>query len=126
MNIPALTKALKFACLPTLSLLLLLFFAFFSISQTVAFISSDDTLAVLLRIAAFLGEVSLVSYYYTIYVKEEILKGNGDKGKKEEVYSRNRIFELNTDWDSSDKYCVHKTESPNIVYIERIPNYSDI
>lgn len=125
MNISALTKALKFACLPTLSLLLLLFFAFFSISETIAFISSNDTLAVLLRIIAFLGEVSLVSYYYKKYLKEEVIKGNGTISGKREVGSRTSIYELNRDWHSKDSYYIHKTESPNIIYLERVFESSD-
>ena len=91
MNIPALTKALKFACLPTLSLLVLLFFAFFSITKTVAFISSDDGFAIFLRIIAFLGEVLLVGIYYDKYRKEEIFLG---KTKKNNRRIRPRIAKI--------------------------------
>jgi hypothetical protein len=125
MNTKSLAKALKFACLPTLSLLLLLFFAFFSISKTVEFISSDDGLAITLRIVAFVAEVVLIGYYYAVYVKEEIIKGNTTTSGKRSVSGRSDLCDLENNWRGNDDYYVHKTESPNIVYIERVSSSSD-
>lgn len=124
MNMTALTKALKFACLPTLSLLLLLFFAFFSISKTIEFISSNDGLAITLRIVAFVAEVALIVYYYTVYAKEEVLKGNTTKSRKSSISSHSDIYDIKSNWDRGDKYFIHETDSSDVVYVERVPKSS--
>jgi hypothetical protein len=121
----ALMKALKFACLPTLSLLLLLFFAFFSISDTIAFISSNDGIAIALRVLAFLGEIIIVSIYYDKYRKEEVLEGKAEKRNKRKRDSRTNLYELKPRWDTGDTFFVIDTEDPNIVYVERVSKPSD-
>jgi hypothetical protein len=120
MNLTALTKALKFACLPTLSLLLLLFFAFFSISETIAFISSNDGIAVTLRVLAFITEIIVVGVYYDKYSKEEIFEGRTKKTNKRSVSGRTDLYDLNSRWSSSDDYFVMDTEDSNIIYVERV------
>lgn len=57
-------QALRFACLPTLSVLCLMFFAFFSIEKTLDFIGSSNGWAVTIRILLFLVEILLVWYMY--------------------------------------------------------------
>lgn len=118
MNVTALTKALKFACLPTLSLLALLFFGFFSITKTIEFIASDNGWAIFLRIVAFLAEVFLILYFYEEYKKEEII--NGIKAtNKGSISSYKEIYKIKNYWSSSDIYIVYETEDSNTVIIKR-------
>lgn len=124
MNLTALTRALKFACLPTLSLLLLLFFAFFSISETIAFISSNDGIAIALRVLAFITEIVVVWIYYDKYNKEDIFSGKSTKSNRRSIGARTDIYDINHRWSSSDDYFVMDTEDPNIVYVERVAKAS--
>ncbi len=124
MKTKALLRALKFVCLPTASLLLLLFFGFFSITKTIDFISSDSGWAIFLRVIVFLGEIGLVVYLYLIYLKEEtkneiIKKANGLT--KENVYADKRTRDLFYNASYSDEYVKHTTESKDIIIVERIP-----
>jgi hypothetical protein len=122
MNLVALSRALRFACVPTLSLLALLFFAFFSVTRTITFISSDDGAAVALRIVAFLAEVILVSCLYSKYRKEEVLKGNTGLKNKRERNSNYEIHDLKeSGWYKRDTYYVQDTDDDNIVYVQRVP-----
>lgn len=120
MNVTALTKALKFACLPTLSLLALLFFGFFSITKTIEFIASDNGWAILLRIVAFLAEVFLVLYFYDKYKTEEILEGNINIFNKTKYNSTKELYKLKDSWSSSDNYYVYDTNDSNVVCIKRV------
>lgn len=77
MKVKAFMMALKFACLPTLSLLVLLFFGFFSISKTIDFISSNNGWAIFLRIFCVILEIALIWFMYNKYLKEECIKSGG-------------------------------------------------
>ncbi len=76
MKIKLLFKALKFACLPTLSILILLFCGFFSITKAITWISSNEGLAIFLRVAMVIAEVILVSIMYLQYAKEDAIKNS--------------------------------------------------
>lgn len=71
MNGQALGKALKFACLPTISILILLAFGFFSVGNALQFVTSGASLAVALRVLLIVGEFILVLTMYNIYDKED-------------------------------------------------------
>lgn len=121
MNTVALTKALRFACLPTLSLLILLFFAFFDFGRTLEFISSTEPLAVVLRIVAFGGEVILVYFMYTKYLREEAIKGGGKVNSERYIRDSSYIRDIKVSWGSNDSYSVQDTEDSNVVLIIRKP-----
>lgn len=124
MKLTAFMRAIKFACLPTLSLLVLLFFGFFSISKTIEFISSDHTLAIIVRVIAVIAEIILVWLMYEKYLEEEILKSNHsdikNSGYKIDKYKS--IYQLVNNWNSNDKYELFDTPDGNIKIIKRIPN----
>lgn len=117
-------KALKFACLPTLSVLILLFFGFFSISKTIDFISSDSGWAIFLRVLLVLLELALVIIMYhhykdTDFDKQEIPNMCATEGK--ERYRSLGLYELFSDCNNGDKYYSYKTEENNVIVIKRIP-----
>lgn len=124
MNTTALLRALKFVCIPTLSLLVLLFFAFFSVSKTIAFISSDDGWAIALRIIAFIAEIVLVVWKYLEYNREEIFK-SGNKGEyiKEKGSSCQPYYEIRQilGHDKRGDYRYYQTTNVNIKILEFIP-----
>lgn len=126
MNTKYLFQALKFACLPTLSVLTILFFGFFNISNTIAFISSSNGWAVFLRIILVIAEIALVVIMYKHYEKQGII-ADASKGVKPEygrrlVDNTSHIRNLRQGWDSNDKFYAHTTENENIVVVERITN----
>jgi hypothetical protein len=63
-------KAAKFLFMPTVALLLLLFFWFFNVTKFVAFVTSENTGAAIFRIIAFLAEIILWCTFFEKYVKE--------------------------------------------------------
>lgn len=116
-------QALRFACLPTLSVLMLLFFGFFSISKTLEFISSNDGLAIAIRVLLFIAEVGLIlsmyDYYKKIGEREEVL-GSGEKsGVGINVSSRTYVHDIGH-WSYDDKFIMYATTNKDMVLIERI------
>lgn len=119
-------QALKFACLPTLSVLTLLFFGFFDIAKTIAFISSDSGWAITLRVLLVIVEAILIYIMYNHYEIEGDKKDKRDKAGISENedgtpvdYSKS-IYDLRRNWGSSDKYKYY-TKSDDIILIERTP-----
>jgi hypothetical protein len=104
MNIKIFAKALRFACLPTLSILVLLFCGFFSISKTLAFISSSDGWAIALRVGLMIAEIALIYIMYMQYleahIKEEKEKENVRIRAEKEV---KRLAALNSDLPKEKK-----------------------
>ncbi len=123
MKTKALMQALKFACLPTLSLLILLFFAFFSISKTIDFISSNNRFAIALRIITFLGEVALVYLMYRKYLKEEKIRIILNKDIKDyegsPVRFNKEIYLLFPNQDYNKGFTIHRTEFEDILLIRQ-------
>lgn len=121
-------QALKFVCLPTLSVLLLLFFAFFSITDALAFISASSAGAVTLRILLFIVEIVLVVIMYFKYQKEDILKNPEDQIKNN---SRIRakytnLSELNSEWVKSGyTIYVHDTGDSDLFVVQGIYKSND-
>jgi hypothetical protein len=119
MNKNAAFKALKFVCLPTLALLLLLFFAFFSITEALNYITSSNGVAITLRIAAFLAEVIVFIVMYDKYRLEEVVKNAGANGIGERIdsssYARH-LFEEGHN-SSNNQYRVHRTEDPSVIIL---------
>jgi len=132
MNIKVLMQALKFACLPTLSILVLLFFGFFSITETFAFISSSNGWAIALRIAIIIAEGGLVMYMYFHYleIEEKRLKHEALLSSKEslkegttkstEVSPYREVKDLYRSRVNTKGYRIYETESEDIVFIERL------
>lgn len=119
-------QALKFACLPTLSVLTLLFFGFFDIAKTIEFISSDSPWAITLRVLLVIAEMFLIYVMYDHYESEGEKKDKRDNAGISENdngtpidYSKS-IYDLKRDWKSSDKYNYY-TKSEDIILIERTP-----
>lgn len=137
MNIKILMQALKFACLPTLSILVLLFFGFFSITETFAFISSNSGWAIALRVAIVLAEGALVWYMYDHYLKIETEKiyreariKTKEDLKSEAVKSRDtsgwrEVKDLFPTTRGTVTYRQYDTESENIIFIERVTDKQD-
>lgn len=110
----ALMQAIQFACLPTISLLLLLFFGFFSIEKTISFITSDNGWAIAIRLIALLGEFGLIWYLYKEYADKEIILEKeahiqSQVNNKQELDYKTRSYStelhyLHTRWSSGDKY----------------------
>lgn len=127
MKIKLLFKALKFACLPTLSMLTLLICGFFSISKAIAWISSDAGLAIFLRVALVIAEIVLIYIMYEHYREEEQKKDivtNTEmylNRQKARTYSRSSEFRSISATNSSDDiFYIHDTEIPNTYIIEHI------
>jgi hypothetical protein len=120
MKTKALLKALKFMCLPTLAVLLLLFFGFFSISATIAFISSTAAFAVILRVLLVIAEIVLVVYMYHQYLDEEIVKEvaktrHGLSCTERTGYTElQQLFSMNR----GGSLYIYDTESPHVKVIE--------
>jgi len=127
MKIKILAQALKFACLPTLSVLLLLFFGFFSISKTIDFIASDNGFAIALRVIVVILEIVLVYFMYMHYAKIEVLK-NGTNNLEDkysyEISRNDYVKSLFKSDNYSDEFYVYESEYPNIKIIERKPKTS--
>lgn len=132
MNYKILFKSLKFAFLPTFSVLMLLFFAFFSISKTLAFIGSNNWIAILLRVILFVAEVGLVCYMYNQYIEEENLNAaislkEGDLKKEARSFDAesdlSRIFG-DPSYRNQDRFQVYKTigEDSNLRIVKRVTN----
>lgn len=121
MKVKAFMMALKFACLPTLSLLILLFFGFFSISKTIDFIASNNGWAVFLRILCVVMEIVLIWFMYDKYLKEESLKTAGKiVSSGDEVRMDKEICRCFGDtYNSKNKYYVHRTEHSDVIVIKR-------
>ena len=119
MKMKYLWPALKFACLPTLYILVLLFFGFFSISGTLAFIASSSGWAITLRVFAVISEIVLVYYMYNKYEEEDIINNPEISEHPKEISSRQSLYDIQNHWSSSDKYFLHKTNSSDIILIER-------
>lgn len=126
MKIRVLFQALKFACLPTLSILLLLFFGFFSISKTIAFISSDNGWAIFIRVVLVIAEIALVYVMYEHYNEEDTKKQifeNKDlplKKGREVIYHR-EVYQLFNSPNSNNKHIIYPTENDNLILVEREP-----
>lgn len=122
MKVKAFMMALKFACLPTLSLLVLLFFGFFSISKTIDFIASNNGWAIFLRIFSVIVEIALVWFMYNKYLKEESLKTAGKSvATGTRISNQDRIFECFGDTYSNNlnNYYLHRTEHSDVIVIKR-------
>lgn len=122
MNIKALFKAIRFAFLPTLSVLILLFFAFFSISKTIAFISSDSGWAIALRIFLVVAELAMIVIMYFHYLAEEI-KANPEENKRGgyPISTSKRVYDLFDGVGDRDDFTKYSTGSSNLILIERKP-----
>lgn len=118
-------QALKFACLPTLSILTLLFFGFFDIAKTIEFISSDNGWAIALRVFLVIAEMLLIygmyDYYKTEGDKKEIRERTGltDNDKGNYVSYSTSIYHLHENWGSQCNYKAY-IKSDDIVLIERV------
>lgn len=133
MNTKALMQALRFACLPTISVLILLFFGFFSITKTIAFISSDNGWAIAIRVILVIAEMCLIWFMYEIYDKqikaEEKKKANYSavhtdlselpKRKSERV---SEYKEVRSILPGGHKYVIYDTESPDVKILSRVIN----
>lgn len=124
MNFKILMQALKFACLPTISILTLLFFGFFSIDKTIEFIASDNGWAIALRVILVIAEIALVwimyDYYLDIAIKEKLFDSPESKLKGQKVSWNESTYNL-FQGDSSDAYIKYKTSKENYILIERKP-----
>ena len=124
MKLRAFTKALQYAFLPTASILLLLFFAFFDVSKTINFITSNSGVAIALRVIAFIAEATLVTIFYFRNLKELSIKEGKNFNRSDtflrDCYSSDAKHYF-TNGTSQDDYSLHKTDHPNVVVIVRKP-----
>lgn len=126
----SLMRAIQFAFLPTISLLLLLFFGFFSIEKTINFITSDSFWAIAIRVIAFLAEIVLIWALYNDYAKEEkqeelIQKVTSNIEDTSDqnwigISSGREMYMLSRDWGSRDTYKYIPIDA-NHVLIKHIP-----
>lgn len=126
----SLMRAIQFAFLPTISLLLLLFFGFFSIEKTINFITSDNGWAIAIRIVAFLAEIVLIWTLYHDYAEEEKQEELIQKvtSNIEDASDQNWIsispsremYMLSRDWGSRDTYKYIPIDT-NHALVKRIP-----
>lgn len=115
-----LMQAMRFACLPTLSVLMLLFFGFFSISRTLAFISSNEGLAIAIRVVLFIAEVVLVYIMYKHYEKEDIRIQTGCDNNGRSISGRKNIYEIFGSEYYDSMFKVYNTNNEDIITVERI------
>lgn len=130
MKIKYLFQALRFACLPTLSILVLLFFGFFSIDKTISFISSNDGWAIFLRVLLVIAEITLIIYMYIDYKNkgeyEDLINQKSETinnclvNNSRSISSYTEAKGLKGDWHKNDGFKVYETEIKNIVLVERI------
>lgn len=127
MNYKALIKALQFACIPTISVLILLCFGFFSITKVLDFISSDNPLAIALRIILFIAEILLIWWMYDKYNTEDIRNSllnneNNNLVTKSFTYSTyiGSAFPNSNHNDSDYRYISYHTENKNRILIEKV------
>lgn len=121
MKTKAFLKALKFMCLQTLSVFVLLFFGFFSITATIAFITSNEGLAIALRVILVIAEIGLVVYMYFHYLQEESVKTHvktrhGLTYKEMNGYTDLQHLFSNAGGNSTIN--VYNTESGNVKVVE--------
>lgn len=132
MKIKYLFQALKFACLPTISVLLLIICGFFSISKALDWISSDSGWAIALRILLVIGEIALVAVMYFNYeeegeklekerIRRETINNNEANGEAAFIGSSRSVYEIWGGGSYNDTFTKYTTKDPNIVLIERIP-----
>ncbi len=127
MNIKSLLKALRFACVPTMAILALVFFAIFDIQKTVSFITSQDGWAVFIRIVSLVAELLIIAFMYVEYEKEESVNRvkssipNLNKDDSHDVGYHTSLYNLNAKWTSSDTYKAHYTNDSDIMIIVRTP-----
>lgn len=121
MKLKAFTKALQYAFIPTAALLILLFFAFFDVSDTIDFISSNQGGAIALRIIAFVLEVVLVTILYFRNLKEIIVEEGikNLKSKRKAIYPNSDMRDL-LQGSRDDDYYVYDTDHPKMKIIERV------
>ncbi len=126
MKMKYLAQALRFACLPTLAVLLLLFFGFFSIDKTMAFISSDNGWAIGLRVILVIAEIGLVYVMYNEFeekgeIEERRKKAGIDVDEVGKILEYNNpVYQLVRGWNHDDEYKAYKKEG-DIVLIQRTP-----
>jgi hypothetical protein len=120
-----LLQSLKFAFLPTICVLILLFFGFFDISETIKFISSNNGFAIMLRVALIVAEITLVYIMYGHYEKKDLRHkaiNDPEKSTGETLYYDTSIYRLDSDWSSNDKYVKYRTQDDDVIIIERLKN----
>lgn len=125
MKLKAFYKALSFALLPTASLLLLLLFAFCSVTDTFQFIFSSHGLAIALRIIAFIAEVIVVWYFYEKNLNEltrlSVFEDSISTkiSKKQAVYRHDEVYQLFGHSRTNDfNYYKLETENKDIIILE--------
>ncbi len=141
----ALLKTLGFMFLPSLSVLIILFFWFFSLSAFIAFITSATAVAGVIRLAMILLEFivgyNVYTYYKNKFVKEEILENkethlrkmaslsfDGDDSyyKRESIGKRiTEILELPDSRKTNIKLEISETADPNKYLIEKQVTHND-
>lgn len=125
MDIKLLLKALKFACLPTLSVLVLLICGFFSITKAIAWISSDQGFAITIRVLLVIAEIALIWYMYSLYVEEEKLKKmlEGEDISLTPIRTTydKYLYNMFNDASHNDTYQYFHTSDQNVKLVKRIP-----
>ncbi len=134
-NTKALIKAMQFLCLPTLSLLIIIFFWFFSWTDFIAFLTSKSGWAGALRVGVVILEVILVYYMYEYYCKiipneaynkrfyEKILGENFQHFKTSDEIRPNRTLKIREQYSFSndiDEYFKNETDTPEQVVAYKI------
>ena len=117
-------KAMTFMFAPTLSVLVIIFFWFFNLTDFVSFITSQSAGASTLRVLMMLLEVFFVCVLYKYYEEKEF---------KEQLYSKapdvinktkgiqcnaNRELRYAMDGQYNDEYYIYNTAKPNIKIVE--------
>jgi len=131
MNFKILGKAMGYMFMPTLGVLLMLLIGFFDPLAMWNFIKSDNGWAVTVRIILFLAEIILIVVLYFTFLeeweeeqktiaKEKALKGEGKNPNIiADLTYRNEIRQLFKNVNDRDLYHQYKTESEDVMIIER-------
>lgn len=127
-------QALKFACLPTLSVLLLIVCGFFSITKALDWISSDSGFAIALRIILVLAEIALVVIMYFNYeeegeeqakklAKEQLLNNPSPSNNGNVISNRREVCELfgRSNYNDTSTYTLFTTKDSNILMLQINP-----
>lgn len=123
-NYPILRKALGFAFLPTLLVIVVAMFATLSFTSVFEFLLSDSGWAIVLRIILLIVEVGLVWGLYEHYSKREEIKKVIDEIDDDSLYRKigkeKEVYELFNDSFSSNPFTYKARKiSSNIIILKK-------
>jgi hypothetical protein len=120
MKTKILLKALRFSLLPTIVTILLILVGFFSFTETLNFVTSNSSGAILTRVALFIAEIVLVIVMYRYYEKEDVINNAEATFLYRDKTRCDSYISSLTPWSSSDYVRIHRTKKSNMFLFEKV------